>query len=79
MSELEGNKTILQMLAELTNARVKLDAAIEEDKAADRRLSDARNVFNGVTKRLDAAYKKFRESAPWNTDWHSAEHKGGAV
>jgi hypothetical protein len=79
MIELDGNKTIEQLFVELQAARLKLEEAIEQEKAIDHRLTDARNVFNGITKKLDAAYKKLRESAPWNTEWHSAEHKGGAV
>jgi hypothetical protein len=79
MSELDSNKTIEQLLSELMQARADLDAAEASEKQASNRLSDARNVFNGVTKRLDIAYRKLRESAPRSTDWHSEIHSGSPV
>jgi hypothetical protein len=69
MSELDRNKTIEQLLTELTEARKRLDETTEAERTARSQRIDAVNVFNGVTKRLDAAYRKLRESAPHDTDW----------
>jgi len=73
MSELDGNIPIEKILAELNEARLKLDAAVEEEKAASARLTDAQNVYNGTTRRLDVAMRKLRESAPKDTDWNREE------
>jgi chromosome segregation ATPase len=78
MSELDGNKTIEQLLAELQEARKRLDETTEAEQAARMQSTNARNVYNGLTKRLDAAYAKLRASAPRDTDWNQAG-KGGLL
>jgi hypothetical protein len=72
-------KTIEQLIAELRDARTNLERATEEEKLADHRVTDARNVYNGICKRVDASIQKLKEGAPWNTEWHSQLHPGRAI
>jgi len=65
------------LLPKLNAAKTDLDAREEEEKAANRRTTDARNVYNGICKSMDAAVAKLKEQAPWNTDWHAAVHGRG--
>ncbi len=75
MSELDGNKAIEQLFAELAQARVAFDAATEAEKDYANKKRDALNLSNGISKRIDAAVRKMRESAPPGTAW-STEQEG---
>jgi hypothetical protein len=69
-----NEQTIEQIIAEHREAQKVLEGRIEEEKTASRRTTDARNVFNGICKRLDAAVLQMKKEAPWNTDWYSNLH-----
>jgi hypothetical protein len=65
----ENGKTIEQLLAELKGAHDALEAAKAEVSKANNRHTDALNVFNGITHKLDAAMAVLRRAAPEQTDW----------
>jgi hypothetical protein len=70
MSTLDGSpKTLEQLFAELKDAGDALEKAV-----------DALNVYNGITKKIDAQLRKLRESSPPRTDWSDASAvKGGTA
>lgn len=76
MSELDGKKTIEQLIPELREAKKVLEDRIEEEKVASNRTTDARNAYNSLCKKMDAAVAALKQEAPWNTDWHSAVKRG---
>ena len=41
--------------------------------------TDALNALNRAQAAFDATVEKMRESAPWNSDWHSRNRRGVEV
>jgi hypothetical protein len=84
-------KTLEQLLTEQREAEKALLAAMEQEKKeneearqivvkAENRTRDALNVFNGLTKRIDVALQKMRESSPLGTAWREyAQPSGGSA
>ena len=70
MSTLDGSpKTLEQLFLELKAAGDALEVARTEASTASNRSTDALNVYNGITKQIDAAMRKLREGAPRSTNW----------
>ncbi len=62
-------KTIEQLLAELNEAKATLETETVEEAKASHRVIDARNVYNGISKRIDAALAKLKSDSPAGTNW----------
>jgi len=73
------NETIEQLLAQLQEARKDLDEKTAEEQSARNRHVDARNVYNGITKKIDVAMRKLREGYPQDSDWRNGQREGGAA
>jgi hypothetical protein len=83
MSELDGKKTLEQLLAELEDARKGVMAAREKSsrdleeagelelKAANREKA-AVQLYDGCARRFEEAVARIRASAPKGTDWSPA-------
>ncbi len=73
-------KTIEQLLAELNEAKLKLEQATEQERKdqveaaeleakARNRVRDALDVYNGISRRIDEAIAKIKAAAPSCTAW----------
>jgi len=84
MSELDGDKTIEQLFAELAeaenhletvrvNAAATIKAAGEMETKAANQTKDALNLYNGAARRIEEAMGKIRAAAPHGTIWNLPE------
>jgi hypothetical protein len=73
-------KTLEQLLADQREAKKALESAMEQQKKDDaealeisrkatHRVQDARQVYDGIAKRIDAALAKMRQESPEGTVW----------
>jgi hypothetical protein len=82
MAGLDGNKekSLEQLLIDHAAAKTALEAAMakqDEDLAeareieekAEARVIDARNMFNGIARKIDEALAELRAEAPAGTAW----------
>jgi predicted nucleic acid-binding Zn-ribbon protein len=69
------------LLTELGLAKTKLEQAIDQEQKdleealelktkASNRTKDARNVYDGIAKRIDKAILELRKASPEGTAWH---------
>jgi hypothetical protein len=68
-----SDKTLEQLVVELTQATEALTEASKNEDIARQETTSARNKVNAAQKALDARMDTLRRKAPWNTDWSNKD------
>ena len=73
------SEKLAELLKSLTEMSAHLKDAIQAEQAARSECTERRNRVNNLQKEIDAEMEKVRNSAEWDTDWHSKRKRGIAV
>lgn len=63
----------------LADARLRYESAHAKYEEARKDETNAMNGLNAAEREFDAAVEALKQSAPWNSDWHTARNRTKAA